>query len=357
MDLVENVLRAQACDDFCIQELGAWGPGTLDAGLELVKPDIGVVLNVRRDHYAAFRGLEQTQAEKAKVIECLPATGTAILNADDSYVWGMRSRTNGRVLGFGSNVNADFQVKNVCSVWPHRLTFDLLFGGACRRVRTQLIGEHLVGSAVAAIAIAHTLGVTLEEAVERIALIPPTARRMSPAFTDSGVAVVRDDFKATSDSLEEFLRFLQCARAERKVAVIGRISDYPGRSRAVYTAFAQSAAKIADLLIFVGERPENLWGGSRGSDEFLAEFRGQKATIQLFGTVRDASHFLQHELRAGDLLVLKGSGASDHLERIFLDHQTTVQCWRAQCGLITACDSCDLLRLPAEPGDALPETN
>src|SRR4051812_22165505 len=45
--LAATVVRASASDEFCLQELGAWGPGTLDAGLDLVRPSIGVVLNVR----------------------------------------------------------------------------------------------------------------------------------------------------------------------------------------------------------------------------------------------------------------------------------------------------------------------
>ena len=75
--------------------------------------------------------------------------------------------------------------------------------------------------------------------------------------------VVRDDFKAPSDSLSEVLRFLARARAARKVLVVGRISDYPGRSRPVYTTLASAAIAVVDLLVFVGERPEGLWGGPR----------------------------------------------------------------------------------------------
>ena len=355
MDLVDHLLRVEPDHDFCIQELGAWGPATLDTGVKLVAPHIGVVLNVRRDHYAAFHGLEHTQAEKAKVIESLPDDGAAILNAGDPYVWEMRSRTRARVVSFGSNVDADFRMQNVRSNWPERLSFDLWWSGECRHVRTQLIGEQLAGSAAAAIAIAHTMGVPLDQAVERIAQLMPTERRMSSIVTGSGIAVVRDDFKATSDSLPEFLRFLECARAQRKVAVVGRISDYPGRSRSVYTSFAKSAARIVDLLIFVGERPDSLWGDDpRESDGGLAEFSGERAKVRLFRTVRDASHFLRGELRRGDLLALKGSGVSDHLERIVLEHLTTVQCWRDQCGLNICCDSCGLLGCLADTTESLP---
>ena len=49
--LAATVLAVTPSDEFCLQELGAWGQGTLDAGLALVRPDIGVVTNVRRDHF------------------------------------------------------------------------------------------------------------------------------------------------------------------------------------------------------------------------------------------------------------------------------------------------------------------
>jgi UDP-N-acetylmuramoyl-tripeptide--D-alanyl-D-alanine ligase len=355
-DVVRHVLTTERSHRYCIQELGAWGPGTLDAGLRLIQPRVGVVLNVRRDHYSGFRGLEHTCAEKAKVVACLPQDGLAILNADDAYVAGMRERTRARVLTFGRHHEADFHIENVCSAWPERLFFDLWFRGERHRVRTQLLGEHLAGSAVAAIALAWEFGISVEESAARIAEAPPTARRMSSHVIGSGIDVVRDDFKATSDSLGELLQFLESARAERKIVVIGQISDYPGRSRGVYTTFAHAAAKLAHLVVFVGERPEGLWGGSRrASGDFLAEFSELSSRIRVFETVRDASQFLRHELRQGDLVVLKGSGPSDHLERVVLQHHTSVQCWRAHCGLVVACDSCRLLTVAAEPGEPLQE--
>ena len=355
-DVVRQVLRTDPTHRFCIQELGAWGPGTLDAGVTLVRPRVGVVLNVRRDHYSGFRGLEHTQAEKSKIIACLPRDGLAILNADDRRVVSMRERTAARVLTFGRHPEADFRIDNIRSPYPDRLSFDLWVEGCCHRIQTQLLGEHLVGSAVAAMALAWELGIPIGESAARIADLPPTARRMSALVTDSGISIVRDDFKATSDSLDEILRFLENARAERKILVLGQISDYPGRSRPVYTDFARRAAQVVNMIALVGDRAEGLWGGRRRtSSDFLAEFRGLSARVELFHTVRDASCFLRGELRSGDLLLLKGSGPSDHLERIALDHQTSVACWRAHCGRVVGCDSCGLLHLPAQPNDLLTE--
>ena len=210
-------------------------------------------------------------------------------------------------------------------------------------------------TAAAAIVLAHAPGLPIDPAVERIAQLPPTARRMSETVTQSGITFIRDDFKATSDSLDDILRFLATARAARKIAVVGRISDHPGRSRPFYTSFARAALSVVDLLVFVGERPAALWSDTgRVARDFAEEFARTRARMEVFPTVRSASDFLRAELRAGDLVVLKGSGPSDHLERIVLEHQSTVRCWRAQCGLVLACDSCGLLACSADLNDALP---
>ena len=342
--MAEQLLRVKSDHDFYIQELGAWGPATLDTGVDLTRPTIGVVLNIRNDHHSGFRGLSNTQEEKSKVVRCLPPSGTAVLNADDPLVFAMQHLTSAMVTSFGVHPNADFRATNVHSAWPDRLSFDVSYRGATHRVNTQLLGQHLLGSALAALAVAVTMGVPLEIAVQRIEELPPTDRRMSAVSLDSGVTFIRDDFKATNDSMPEVVRFLENARARRKIAVVGRISDHAGRSRRVYTTFAAASAEVVDLLVFVGERPEDLWGRDRrNSATFLSEFASARARVELFETVKAASKFLRLELRSGDLVMLKASGVSDHLERALLQYQTEVSCWERDCGRVIACDSCDRL--------------
>jgi UDP-N-acetylmuramoyl-tripeptide--D-alanyl-D-alanine ligase len=340
--LIDHLLRVESEDRFCIQELGAWGTGTLDLGLELVRPDIGVVLNVRNDHYSKFKGLEKTQAEKSKVVQGLPLDGVAILNTDDHLTWEMRHGTKAKVIGFGTQRDADFRAEHVYAAWPERLSFDLFHQGTHQKVITQLLGEHLVGSALAALAIATTIGLPLETALARIAGAPPSDRRLSPTILASGVTFIRDDFKAPSDSKSEVAQFLSQARARRKIAVLGRISDHPGRSRPVYTAYASAIAKVVNLLVLVGERAEDLWGRHRrDSADFLAEFKSFGAEVRLFETVEAASENLRDELRPDDLVFLKGSGVADHLERILLQFQSPVRCWETNCRRTIACDICE----------------
>jgi len=342
--LVDNILRTSPTHDYCLQEMGAWGPGTLDMGLELVRPAIGVVLNVRRDHFGAFGGLDATAAEKAKVVAGLPPSGTAILNADDPRVAAMRAATSARVLAFGRSPAADLRAAAVTARWPDRLAFELSYEGERRAVRTRLVGEAALGSALAALAIALALGVALDEALARLAEIEPLPRRMSVAELPDGVTFVRDDFKAPSDSIPEAFEFMAAARAARKIAVVGRISDHPGRSRPAYEACVRAAIDVVDELLFVGERPYSLWrSGPRPWDD-----GPHRACVSVLPTVQDAVRDLGPRLRAGDLVLLKASGRADHVERILHARTGEVACRLTGCGRVTACEECELLR-PARP--------
>lgn len=377
-----SLLAAGPGDDFFVQELGAWGPGTLDDGIELVRPDVTVVTNLRNDHYSSFRGPRGAQAEKGKLVAALGPGGTAVLNGDDPLVRELAGRTPARVLCFGRSSHADLRAWDVSARWPERLTFSAGFGGQTRRVQTRLPGEHLLGSALAALAVGSVFGLTLDEAASALEQAEPSPRRMSPVTLPDGVTFVRDDLKAPADSIPEVLAFMAEAEAGRKIGVLGRISDFPGRSRRCYTRIAWEAMAVLDLVVFVGRRAAELWGECRSTaaadQQALRErlscapaatdHRAPRDPVSLappaavpdprgparapgrmlvFERVREASDFLAGFLRRDDLVLLKGSGQADHLERVLLSRRHAVNCWLPSCGKKEPCDACSLLKVPA----------
>ena len=127
-DLAATVLAVRPGDDFLVQELGAWGPDTLDEGIRLVRPDIAVVTNLRNDHYSSFRGPRGAQAEKGKVVASLPPNGAAVLNWDDPLVRELSSWTTAQTLYFGRSPDAALRAWDVTSCWPERLSFRVSYG-------------------------------------------------------------------------------------------------------------------------------------------------------------------------------------------------------------------------------------
>ena len=86
--------------DFAVLETARGG--ILREGLGYGKNDVAVVMNVTGDHLG-LRGidtLEQLAAVKQVVVEAVPKTGWAVLNADDALVLEMRKACSGSVILF-----------------------------------------------------------------------------------------------------------------------------------------------------------------------------------------------------------------------------------------------------------------
>ncbi len=326
--------------DFCVAELGTGGPGTLDRSLAVARPRVGVVLNVRSDHRQAFQTLEATAAEKGRLVDVLPPEGTAVLCADDPRVLAMARRCAGRVLTFGLSPTADVRGEDVTGTWPDRLAFRAASGAESVGVQTRLCGTHWLPSVLAALAVGRVLGVPLAEGARAVGAVEPFRGRMQPVELGDGVTFIRDDFKAAVSSLPAALEFLRAARAPRKILVLGTLRHFEGTAAETYAAAARDGLLAADRVFLVG--PNSVHGLSARRDP--ADQR-----VRAFDTVRDVAYFLREFLQSGDLVLLKGHYREDHLTRIVLHRRGAVACWRAACGRGIFCESCALVRVPAEP--------
>ena len=339
--VARTILAVPRGSRFCVQELGAAGPDTLDPSIQLLRPTIAVITNVGLDHYRQFRGPDSVAAEKGKVVAALPPHGVAVLNADDPHVLAMRERCPGHVIAYGTAPDAALRAQDVRAAWPDRLSFTAVWGGRAVPVRTQLLGAHWVHAVLAALGTGLALGVPLEEGAAAVANVPPTPGRMSPVETPGGAVFVRDDRKASFPSVAPALEFLREARATRRIAVIGTLSDYPGAMEKRYVRVAREALASAELVLVVGRNAHAAMRAARSPG-------GER--LRAFAAAREAHDFLEGELEPGDLVLLKGSQGADHLQRLALAHVRRVGCWRTACGRRMACERCRLLAIPAGPG-------
>ena len=84
--------------------------GILREGLGYGRNDVGVVLNVSGDHLGLreIETLEQLAAVKQVVVEAVPRSGFAVLNADDPLVLAMRRHCSGSVILFSMKESDEF---------------------------------------------------------------------------------------------------------------------------------------------------------------------------------------------------------------------------------------------------------
>ncbi len=336
--IVRTVRHTHKVHRYCVAELAAYGPGTLDMSLRVLKPDIAVITMIGRDHYSAFKSMEAIAAEKEKVVLALSPHGIAVLNIDDPLVRSIGERCKRRIIWFGKGAGATLRLREARSRWPDPLTLFFEYQNKTYEVRTQLHGTHMAIPVLASLGVALAADLPLEKAIVAIAQVQPTEGRMQAVTGDDGVVFIRDDMKAPHWSLNEPLVFLREARADRKVAIVGTISDSSGDATKRYKKFCRQIRECADLVVFVGPHAHRALRARQSESD---------TAIQGFSSIRYAATYLQTELRKGDLVLLKGSNKADHLVRLIINRACPIQCWKDRCGVDVFCDMCSNLYKPS----------
>jgi UDP-N-acetylmuramoyl-tripeptide--D-alanyl-D-alanine ligase len=228
--------RIEESTRFLVAELGARGIGHIAYLCTIVAPSVGVVLNVGHAHVGEFGGQGAIAKAKGELVESLPSTGWAVLNATDPLVWAMRTRTRAPVLAFAVEpkelVPADSWVwaDQLASDGGGRYAFRLQArdaGGSVLAEPVQLtgVGRHQVANATAAAAAAVALGLELDLVAAGLSAALPRSRwRMELHETPDGVLVVNDAYNANPDSMRAAVETtveLGRLRSGRVVAVLG----------------------------------------------------------------------------------------------------------------------------------------
>lgn len=335
-EVVRTLLRARPWHHHVVQEVGASRPGSIADVARALRPDVAVVLNVGRDHASAFRTGDAVAAEKGCLVEQARPDGWAILNADDPLVRAMAARARGRVLTFGCSAEAEVRGEEIGAAWPDRLRLRLTRGAEMVSVQTRLCGDAWVGAVLAAAAVGVAMGMPLAEIARRLGGVEPEPGRMSPVPVGRGVVFLRDDWKSPTWTLPALFRFVAAARAQRRILVLGSLSDDATRPRRLYARVAAEAARAADEVVLVGPWSAHGLHGTAGGE----------GRIRAFTTAQEADRYLGQHLQPGDLVVVRASSTTDHLERLVMNRQQPIACWRERCGVRVYCDACAKLRQP-----------
>ena len=116
------MLRATADTDYLVLEMSARHRGNIAALAAIARPSIAAVLNVGTAHLGEFGSREAIAETKSELVQALPASGVAILNADDPIVAAMAAKTAARVVLVGRSEGPTSAPRTSPSTnWPARV--------------------------------------------------------------------------------------------------------------------------------------------------------------------------------------------------------------------------------------------
>jgi UDP-N-acetylmuramoyl-tripeptide--D-alanyl-D-alanine ligase len=291
------LLKLEPEHDVAVIEMGMSHAGEIRALAKIAQPEIGVVTNVAPVHLEFFDSLAGIARAKYELVESLPSSGTAVLNADDEYVSQFGRDFKGTVLRYGTGTTADIRAENVTPRGAEGSEFDVVVADARERARLPLVGEHNILNALAAVAVGLARGMKLADAAAALATLVPADKR-GQVLQLGNITIVNDCYNSNPRALSAMVDALAGMKAGRRIVVAGEMLELgPAGEEMHRTAGQQIAERKIDVLL-----------GVRGQAKAMVESASSAGMQAVFmDTPEEAGEWLARETRDGDAVLLKAS--------------------------------------------------
>lgn len=240
-----TLLDAQEDVRWAVLEMGVRRAGDLTRLAAVARPEVGVVTSVAMAHVEYMGDLDGVARAKGELVAALPASGVAVLNADDPRVRAMASRSACPVIEYGVDEGgADVRAHDVALDRDLRPRFRLASPWGDAEVRLAMHGVHQVPNALAAATVALWCGVSIEAVAEALGTLRGSPWRMEVRHVPGGPVLVVDCFNAIPASAEAAVRSLAALPGERKLALLGVMAELGEQSASEHRRIARVAQEL-----------------------------------------------------------------------------------------------------------------
>ena len=304
-------------DDYVICEVGSNAPGEI-AGLSAIcRPDLAVIVSIGETHLEKLGNIDLVAVEKASMLGHLRPGGCAIVWADSPPLAAALKPFDCRMIRFGQAQGADFRLTD----------FQGLDDGVTFRVNGQVQvrlpqpGQHNASNAMAALAVAMRMGVPLEQAAADLSDFGGVEMRLE-SLQIGPMRVINDAYNANPSSMLAAADVLAGQAGTRRVMIVGDMLELGPDTRQIHERVGVDIAALdggsneetplrarphagetpapqrrIDFLIGIGELGRYIASGAHSHG----------LACQAFETLEAATAALPSLLKAGDVILIKGS--------------------------------------------------
>jgi UDP-N-acetylmuramoyl-tripeptide--D-alanyl-D-alanine ligase len=299
-----QLLRLDDSDEVAVVELGMSRGGELRRLAEIARPNVGVVTRVAPVHLEFFASVDEIALAKRELIEGLAGgESLAVLNADDSRVARFAEVAPGRVVTFGFADGADFRAERVEDHGADGSEFDFVGPAGRAHLTLPLAGRHNISNALAALAAASVWNVGAAEAMEVFPRLEPAGMRGRVLRYDAGFSVINDCYNSNPVALVAMIEILVHTPASgRRILAAGEMLELGHSSAELHREAGRAAAATGTLDWIIGVQ-----GDGESFVRGAVEAGHPAARAKFIGSSTEAAVFVADLLKAGDLMLVKGS--------------------------------------------------
>ncbi|MGZ8919398.1 MAG: UDP-N-acetylmuramoyl-tripeptide--D-alanyl-D-alanine ligase [Limisphaerales bacterium] len=291
-----------------VYEVGTNHPGELRPLLEMIRPNIGIITSIGREHLEHFGTLDGVLEEEGTLADILPPGGLLIINGEGFGAASLIRRSVSRVIRLGVEAGNDWRVR-ILEMGANGSRFSVETDSVeySGEYTVKLLGSHQVINAAYAIVVGKELGLGRAEIQRGLASCNGAKMRLQPKRIDDFL-VLDDAYNANADSMQAALETLKRFPCQgRRIAVLGDMGELGDTSVAAHEEVGRrAAANGVDFLVAVGN--------SSGIMASAARTAGLRDVLNL-AEVEKVGPAVTEIVRPGDVVLVKAS-RSARLERV-----------------------------------------
>lgn len=288
-----------------------------DASFMYLQPMMAVVTNIDADHMETYDGdFEKLHQTFAEFLHHLPFYGLAILCTDDAEVVRLLPKITRPVITYGFNDDADVRAHDV-SQQANRTSFKVSYTDSTSGeqktldISLNMPGEHNVLNALAAIAVAHEVGVddkAIHSALENFQGIGRRFQIYGEYETANGKILHVDDYGHHPREVAATINAVRKGWPGNRLVVVFQPHRYT-RTRDLFEDFSMVLSEV-DVLVLLevyaaGETP--IAGADGRALARAIRTRGHVDPI-FVENIEDVPQTLSGVLQDGDILLTLGAG-------------------------------------------------
>lgn len=271
--------------------------------------DIAVFTNLQRDHLDFHSTFDNYFAAKRKLFENLlnpkstKQKRTAVINIDDPYGQKLVEllKNKVKIITYSLSRPADFLAKDIV---PSLNGVSFKVNGEPARI--NLLGEHNVYNALAAIAVAHKMGIHIKVAIKGLEALKGVPGRMERVDLGQNFYVFVD-FAYTNEAMVRAFDAVAPFKEGRITMVFGCGGQRDVTKRPLMGA---TAARNSDMVLITKDNPRkedankifvDILGGMPGFDNFKVIPDRREA---IFEAIKEA--------KQNDIVIIAGKGHEDY---------------------------------------------
>jgi len=275
--------------DYVVVELGSDSPGLIEEFKPYLRADIGILTSIAPEHLETFRSLDAVAEEELKIKDL---SSLVVANRDLCPAKYLKDSSN--QLTYGIHQTADYRlIKNKDSIEIKIAGKDFL------AAKIETVSEAELYSILAAVSVAHKLGIPVNDIKKNLNNVQPFAGRMQKLDGIRNSIIIDDSYNASPEAVKLALKNLYEISVPQKIAVLGNMNELGEFSKQAHEEVGNLCdPKQLDLVLTIG--PD--------ANQYLApaaEAKGCK--VQTFDSPYTAGKYLNSIIKEKAAILVKGS--------------------------------------------------